>query len=89
MDAQSVAGIIAHMNEDHADAVVLYARHFAGVDATDAVLVGFDELGLEIDCGTGEDRRRVRVDFAEPVSTPGQARNVLIEMAKIARAGAK
>ena len=30
--ADAAAGIIAHMNDDHADAQVLFCRHFAGLD---------------------------------------------------------
>ncbi|MEM7251013.1 MAG: DUF2470 domain-containing protein [Pseudomonadota bacterium] len=86
MDNDIREGITAHMNDDHADAVLEYARHFAGVtDGQTAVLVNFDPDGMDIDVTCGSEVRRVRVPFASPIRTPGQARKVLIEMAREAR----
>lgn len=86
MDNDAITGIISHMNADHADAVLNYARHFAGVAlGSTATLVGFDATGMDIDVVNNGETERVRVTFESPVHTPGQARKVLIAMAQSAR----
>jgi putative heme iron utilization protein len=41
--------IMAHMNNDHADAHLAYARAFAGISAaTSARMVAIDRLGFEL-----------------------------------------
>ena len=44
--AEAAAGIIQHMNADHADALVLIARRFAGEAADEAAMTAVDRLGL-------------------------------------------
>ena len=41
-DAQTVAAVIAHMNEDHPDDNVLIARAFGELNADSAVMTGLD-----------------------------------------------
>ncbi len=82
----SAAGIIAHMNEDHADALVLYCKAFSkAIDAASARMTGIDRYGFEMSARTNEGPRPVRLAFARPVSTPVDARVVLISMLKDAR----
>ena len=44
--AEAAAGIIQHMNADHADALVLIARRFAGEAADEAAMTAVDSPGL-------------------------------------------
>ena len=46
--ADAARGILAHMNEDHADALVLYCRAFAGVEARAATMTAVDRLGFHV-----------------------------------------
>ena len=46
--ADAEAGIVEHMNNDHADALRTYCRHFFGRDAQQAVLVGADADGVDL-----------------------------------------
>lgn len=86
LDSKAIDRIITHMNEDHADAVLLYARAFAArLDATSAQLIGFDETGMDIDCIENGQSSRCRVDFNQPLNNAGEARQVLVEMVGIAR----
>lgn len=77
--------IVAHMNEDHADALVAYAKAFAGIDATSARMLEVDRLGFrlraEADGKTGE----ARLAFAAPVATPDEARKAFVRMVREAR----
>ena len=82
----SAAGIIAHMNADHADAMVVYCKAFSqATEITVASMTGIDRYGFEMSAKTAEGPRPVRLAFPWPVSTPEDARVVLISMLKDAR----
>ena len=84
--AASAPGIIAHMNHDHADGLVLYCRAFSkATDITAASMTGVDRYGFEMSAVTAEGPRPVRLAFADPVGTPEQVRAALVAMLKDAR----
>ena len=83
----SAGGIIAHMNDDHADAMPLYCRAFSkATDITGASMTGVDRYGFEMSAVTAEGPRPVRLAFAAPVGTPEEVRAALVAMLKTARA---
>jgi len=74
--------IIAHMNADHADAIALCATELAGRAAGVWRMVGVDPDGIDLlQCTIA-----ARIDFPEPVRTPGQVRAQLISLVQQARA---
>lgn len=77
------ARIVEHMNADHGEAMALYCRHLLGVETGDAAvaMAGIDGEG----CDLLADGRRLRLDFDRPVTTPEQAREVLVELVGHAR----
>jgi putative heme iron utilization protein len=82
----SAAGIIAHMNGDHTDAMVLYSKAFSkATQVTSASMTGVDRYGFDISAMTPQGPRPVRLAFAKPVSTPEEVRAALILMAKDAK----
>ena len=82
----SAAGTIAHMNVDHADALMLYCKAFSkATEIASATMTGIDRYGFELSAKTNEGPRPVRLAFAKPVSTPEEARAALIAMLKDAR----
>jgi putative heme iron utilization protein len=83
MDA--AAGILAHMNADHADALRAIARHFAGMEAEEATMVAVDRLGFTIRARTAEGMKGARIAFPEEVRTRDDARRVLVAMTRAAR----
>jgi putative heme iron utilization protein len=83
--AEHEGGILEHMNADHADALVLYARAFAGVDADAATMTGVDRMGMRIRARSGDRLQGLRINFPREVRTPMDARTVLVEMVKDAR----
>jgi putative heme iron utilization protein len=85
--ADAGPGIVEHMNRDHADALIAYARHFAGETADEATMVTVDRLGFKLRLRRGERLSSVRVAFPREVTTAGQSREVLIEMLRVARGG--
>ena len=74
--------ILAHMNNDHADAVRLYATRLLGAPDGEWRCVGCDPEGLELQL----DRIALRLPFRERVRAPGVLRQVLKQMAEEARA---
>jgi putative heme iron utilization protein len=75
-------GILAHMNQDHADAIRLYATRLLGAPDGDWRCVGCDPDGLELQHG----RTALRLPFPQRVRAPGVLRQVLKQMADEARA---
>ena len=83
---RSAAGTIAHMNADHADALVLYCKAFSkATDITSASMTGIDRYGFEMSARTTEGPRPVRLAFDRPVGTTEEARAALIAMLADAR----
>ena len=78
--ADAGAGILDHMNRDHADALVVYARHFAGAPADEATMIAVDRLGFRLRLRSGERLHAVRIAFPREVRTAADSRTVLIEM---------
>ena len=76
-------GIVEHMNEDHADAIELYATALADASPGPWRMVGIDPEGFDI---VSEGTAR-RVLFAQPITTPAEARTELVRLAAEARAG--
>lgn len=80
--APSEAGIISHMNEDHADAIRLYAVKLLGEDDGHWRLCGVDPEGADLALG----EKTARLPFRELCLTPDQIRNSLVAFAQSARA---
>jgi hypothetical protein len=86
--ADAAAGIVEHMNRDHADALVAYARVYAREEADEATMVAVDRLGFKLRLRQRDRLHSVRIAFPREVRTAGESRAVLIEMLRRARGGA-
>ena len=75
------ASAVAHMNDDHADAVALYATKLLGAPAGQWRVIGLDPDGLDLDCGDAV----LRLEFPQRVTAAEQLREVLADLAKQAR----
>jgi len=83
--ADFATGIIQHMNADHADALILLAKKFAGVEAQEAVMTSVDRLGFNVRLKTQDGASGARIAFLREVRSPAEARDVLVEMTGQAR----
>jgi putative heme iron utilization protein len=83
--ADSAIGIIQHMNADHGDALILLTQAFAGIEAQEAVMTSVDRLGFHVRLKTQEGMRGARIAFLREVSSPAEAREVLVDMTAQAR----
>ena len=78
--------ICKHMNEDHADAVTLYAKVFGGVaEAIAAKMVKIDPQGMDLDVQVNDTTSPVRIAFDHTLSDSEDAHHTLIDMVKQAR----
>lgn len=76
-------GIVAHMNDDHADALALYAASATGGQQSASAwkMTGIDPEGIDIIGPSGP----LRINFPAPIVTPGEARRALAALAATAR----
>ena len=83
----AAAGIIEHMNADHADAQVLFCRHFAGLVETDsATMSAVDRYGFDLVAVGGDHRTAVRLAFPSECTTGDAVRAAMVAMVAEARA---
>jgi putative heme iron utilization protein len=80
LDAEQ--GAVEHMNEDHRDAIHLYATKLLGADLADWRCTGCDPDGIDMQAETAT----LRLDFPERVTGPGELRKMLVKLADEARA---
>lgn len=83
--AADAAGILEHMNKDHAAAMLDIARHFKSVEASEAKMTAVDRLGFHVRLKTPDRVRSVRIGFPTEVRTPEACRAALVAMVKAAR----
>lgn len=74
-------GIVAHMNDDHADAVQLYANVLLGLGGDGWIMTGIDPEGCDLRRGG----LAARLGFDRPVANAGEARSALVALVGRAR----
>ena len=82
LDPAHKLAIVSHMNEDHSDACLLYARHFAKnrqAKSAEMIDVSFSQITLRV---SGE---LITVDFPRVAKSMEDIRSVLVEMVNLAK----
>lgn len=79
--AEAEPGIVAHMNQDHADALALYATRLLGRPDGAWRMTGIDPEGCDLRLGGAV----ARLDFAAPVADAEAARTALVGAVDMAR----
>jgi putative heme iron utilization protein len=80
--ADAERGIVAHMNEDHAEAIQLYARRLLGLAGADWRMTGIDAEGIDLRQGG----QVARLAFDQSLAAATDARQVLVALVARARA---
>jgi putative heme iron utilization protein len=70
------------MNEDHREAMNLYATRLLGAESAEWLCTGCDPDGMDMQAG----RDTLRLDFPERVTTGTELRKMLVRLAGEARA---
>jgi putative heme iron utilization protein len=74
-------GAVEHMNEDHREAMKLYATKLLGAEAADWACTGCDPDGMDMQAGAAT----LRLDFPERVTSGTELRKMLVRLAGEAR----
>ncbi|MGK7926598.1 MAG: DUF2470 domain-containing protein [Spirulina sp.] len=78
--------ICKHMNEDHAEAIALYARVFGKTPAaTSAQMLAIDPQGMNLNVQADGMDMKVRISFDHTLADSEDAHHTLIDMVKQAR----
>lgn len=84
--AEIAAHAVSHLNEDHADALLLMAQQLGGYpDALRAHCTSIDRYGLDLAVGTPRGVAPIRIGFAEPATAPDGLRAATVELTRRAR----
>jgi heme oxygenase (biliverdin-IX-beta and delta-forming) len=79
---ETEASAVEHMNEDHREAMNLYATKLLGAEAADWRCTGCDPEGMDMQA----EGRTLRLEFPERVRTGTELRKILVRLAGEARA---
>ena len=78
--------ICKHMNEDHADAVALYAKAYGDLENTTAAkMLSIDAEGMNLQAQANGEEVPVRIKFDHTLKNAEDAHHTLIDMLKQAR----
>lgn len=78
--------ICKHMNDDHADAVLLYAKAYGKVTEAEAArMLKVDPEGMDLSVNTGEQDSTIRIAFDHVLQDSEDAHQTMISMVKTAR----
>jgi heme iron utilization protein len=83
--APHVEGICSHMNEDHQEAMIAYAKAFASTEADTAKMIHVDRAGFDMVAIKNNNHKHIRLDFSQTVTTPDEVRKAMVEMVRRAR----
>jgi putative heme iron utilization protein len=81
--AAAERGAVEHMNEDHSEAIALYARFYAQAADGNWRMTGIDADGFDL----AEGDNALRIFFKEPLTSAKDMHMTLVRMAGEARAG--
>lgn len=86
--APLAAGAIAHLNDDHAEALVAMATVLGGYpDTTAATCTGADRYGLDLRLRTDRGMAYTRIGYPAPIDSIEQMRSAAVELTRLARRG--
>lgn len=78
-------GAVEHMNEDHREAMNLYATKLLGAEPADWRCTGCDPEGMDMQA---DGARTLRLEFPARITGAGELRKTLVKLAEAARAKA-
>jgi putative heme iron utilization protein len=80
--------ICKHMNDDHSDAIVLYAKAFGNSPETEtAQMISIDPQGMNLSVQVKGETVPIRIEFDRELADAQDAHYKLIDMVKQARQG--
>lgn len=84
--SEAETAIVDHMNQDHGHNLVAYCQYSHGLIAREALMIGIDSEGIDLlALDTQDTKHRLRIPFPKKVFNAHQAREVLVELARLAK----
>ena len=86
--ANQETSIIEHMNADHAESLIAYCKHFHGINAMHAQMLGIDTDGFDVKVSMQTEiqaetqTKIIRFNFDHPIHDAQSARLALVGMSK-------
>ncbi len=81
LSSEALESMRTHMNDDHGDAVIAYAKHFGGYDAVEsASIVELDPLGITVEFVAEAREARLRIPFDHEILDSDDGRRTLIAL---------
>tara|TARA_Y100001968_G_C19435884_1_gene759652 strand:- start:211 stop:477 length:267 start_codon:yes stop_codon:yes gene_type:complete len=69
--------ICTHMNKDHQDAVIAYARHYGGVqNASNVKMISITSTEMKLDA----DGKKIYIQFDHKITTSEDAHKTLVQL---------
>ena len=75
-------GIIQHMNDDHASAIVELANHHSNLTVTSGHMTAIDRLGFHLRLETTEGAKGIRIAFPSECTSSDAVRTTIVGMLK-------
>lgn len=83
INAEVSSRICTHMNDDHSDAVLIYAQAFGGLkEAIAAQMLAIDNTGMDISAHVNGENVPIRINFDHVLQDSEDAHHTLIAMIK-------
>jgi putative heme iron utilization protein len=81
LSSDAAAAMMSHMNDDHADAVIAYARYYGGATDIDAArITAMDSRGIIVTVSSGTASKTIPIAFDHELADADDGRNTLIAM---------
>lgn len=81
--AAASARVLSHMNDDHADSLLLYAQKLTSAPTPQkAVMTAIDRYGFEMTITTADGVGPARIGFDTPLTSADEARTALVALVK-------
>jgi len=83
--ADIAASILEHMNDDHAEALLLLVRHYGQCPADRATMTAVDRWGFHLQIHHQGEPQSLRLAFPQEARSASEVRQVLVQMVQQAR----
>jgi putative heme iron utilization protein len=86
-DLESERYMMDHMNADHADSNLMYAKVYSNLwSATAARMVTLDKEGMDLEVTAPDGTQRIRIPFDHRLEDEADAQRTLVAMSRHAQA---
>lgn len=83
IDANVSTRICNHMNKDHSDSLIFYAKEYGQIsEVTSAKMISIDSEGMNLSVKVNDQDQDLRINFDHTLESAQDAHHTLVEMLK-------